>query len=102
MSHIRPVSTRLCKRLKLRNVRVPLTNNAHSGWPPVSRHPTPKLATLSNQSQPYDSRFGLPVSSLMRPGPQPVKLGQPRNYVLLALGGLETTGDPTNTHMLQI
>src|SRR3954465_12995591 len=102
-SHVRPVSTWLGKRLKLRNVRVPLTNNAHSGWPPVSRHPTQKLATLSNRSLPYDSRFGLPVSSHMRPGPHPVYLGQPRNYVLLALVWFGNNwGSNQHTHVANV
>src|SRR4051812_13214958 len=48
----------------------PLYLTTHkSGWPPVSRHPAQEPAALSIWSLPSDCRFGLPVSSLMRPGP---------------------------------
>src|SRR3954467_4744599 len=75
----------------------PLYLTTHkSGWPPVSRHPAQELVALSIWSLPSDCRFGLPVSSLMRPDPQSVRLDQQRNYVLAGPHCLKTNLSAAN------
>src|ERR1043165_1457860 len=100
-SHIRPVSTWLGKRLKLRNVRVPLTNNAHSGWPPVSRRPTRKLATLSNRSLPSVAGLGGRLVPLLDRALSRTRWASQGTMPSWPWLGLETTGDPTSTHTRQ-
>src|SRR3954466_11483368 len=80
-SHVRPVSAWLGKRLKLRNVRVPLTNNEQIRVAPGESTPNPKAGRALGSDSSVSTGFGLPVSSLMRPGPRRPRVDQQGNHV---------------------
>src|SRR4051812_11827473 len=76
-SHVRPVSTWLGKRLKLRNVRVPLTNNTQFWVAPGESTSNPKAGHALRSASSVSTGFGIPVKPHMRTGPSPVKVAQP-------------------------
>src|ERR1043165_3195587 len=60
MSHVRPVSTWLGKRLKLQNVRVPLTNNEQIRVAPGESTSNPKAGRALGSASSVSTGFGLP------------------------------------------
>src|ERR1041384_2591724 len=74
-SHVRPVSTWLVKRLKLRNVRVPLTNNTQFRVAPGESTSNRKASHALGSASFVSTAFGLPVKPHERTGPSPVSLG---------------------------
>src|ERR1043165_413198 len=60
MSHVRPVSTWLGKRLKLRNVRVPLTNNEKIRVAPGESTSNPKAGRALGSASFVSTGFWLP------------------------------------------
>src|SRR4051812_8106608 len=74
-SHVRPISTWLGKRLKLRNVRVPLTNITQIRVAPGESTSNPRAGHASGSASSVSTGFGLPVKPHMRAGPSPVNLG---------------------------
>src|ERR1043165_5765236 len=72
MSHVRPVSTWLGKRLKLRNVRVPLTNNEQIRVAPGESTSNPKASPTLGTLPFASTGFGLPGTTYGA-GPSPVK-----------------------------
>src|SRR4051812_41699094 len=74
-SHVRPISTWLGKRLKHRNVRVPLTNNTQFRVAPRESTSNPKAGRTLGSASSVSTGFGFPVKPHMRTGPSPVSLG---------------------------
>src|SRR3954471_23345421 len=60
MSHVRPVFAWLGKRLKLRNVRVPLTNNEQIRVGPRESTSNPKAGHALGSASSVSTGFGLP------------------------------------------
>src|SRR3954465_4441329 len=92
------VSTWLGKRLKVRNVRVPLTNNEQIRVAPVSRHPTQKPAALLNRSLPPVAGLDSQLITHGKPGPQPNKVDQQGNHVPVGPSWFEKYWRPTSTN----
>src|SRR3954465_3659051 len=103
MSHVRPVSTWLGKRLKLRNVRVPLTSHAHIRVAPGESTSNPKSGHALGSASSVSTGFGLPVKPSYEDwalaGQSWASQETMSSWPWL---GLETTGDPTSTHTLQM
>src|ERR1041385_2870111 len=78
--------------------QVPLTNNNKSGWPPGSRHPIQKLATLSDRTLPSQQGLGYRDASREASGPRRSKVDQQGNHVSAGPGCLKLRGDPPSTH----
>src|SRR4051812_2232802 len=69
------------KRLKLWYIRVPLTNNAQFRVAPGESTSNSKARRALESVSIVCRRFGVPVNSDMRPGPQPDRLDQQGNHV---------------------
>src|ERR1041385_3180293 len=87
-SHVRPVSTWLGKRLKLRNVRVPLTNNTQLRVAPGESTPNSKAGRALESASTVCRRFGYPVNHTWDIGSSAGQSGPAKAQVLLAQGGL--------------
>src|SRR3954471_6265561 len=75
-----------------------LTTNK-SGWPPGSRHPIQKLATLSDRTLPSQQGLGYRDASREASGPRRSKVDQQGNHVSAGPGCLKVArGSTKHTH----
>src|SRR3954465_13535390 len=74
-----------------------LTTNK-SGWPPGSRHPIQKLATLSDRTLPSQQGLGYRDASREASGPRRSKVDQQGNHVSAGPGWFKNDWQLTSTH----